>query len=541
LKPIKSLKKLTFEFSQSTSILRFGDRLAQVFPSLTDLSLKRGNQSIRNVHLNTLPSTLRRLELEASSSDSNEPVNLILLSKISQNLERLHLRNIDTVLGPGESLAQFQFSESVLDLCLTSVFVSQLISKLPRYAECVTIGFKSEVTTPEDISISVWPRTLRHFKLIYSPFNMQFALDECFPPHLETLYGPLTWEPLPANFQLPNTLQEIDWCPIELFGNDFETLPQAMTHLSVYQVELEERHIKNFPPSLSSLLLSADISDVVLEMLPKTITKLRLSHGWNHHLLSMKLTREVCKSLELLLDLKCSLHHFASADCLNAFRRMRNLSISVQDEYLADEENLFSHLSDSTTVSSLEDLRVQVLNSHCTVWRGRLSQVQGFRNLINLEWIVTIYEEENEDDEMHEMGETDEMGLVGCCKILRYPEYFKFLPPNLVSLNIPSPVLPTSHALAMSITLEERFLECFRRFPPNLISLTFGALPPDPYSLKTTPIWLSDECFAHLLKASLTFTQEMWLASVYFILFSRSNIVIYPKNRSQSTETSIHF
>jgi hypothetical protein len=84
LKPIPSLKKLHLAFFQSSSILDHGQRLAEVFPGLTDLSLKRAHSPITAAHFNALPSTLRRLQLFSTSIRPNEPITLKILRKVSK-------------------------------------------------------------------------------------------------------------------------------------------------------------------------------------------------------------------------------------------------------------------------------------------------------------------------------------------------------------------------------------------------------------------------------------------------------------------------
>jgi hypothetical protein len=63
LKPMKAVTKLQFSFRQSSSILSVENRLGDLFPTLTDLSLNCWRQKIHKSELEALPSTLRRFQL----------------------------------------------------------------------------------------------------------------------------------------------------------------------------------------------------------------------------------------------------------------------------------------------------------------------------------------------------------------------------------------------------------------------------------------------------------------------------------------------
>lgn len=503
-KPLTSLKKLSFDFLQSSSILAHGDQLSQIFPSLTDLSLTRGIFVLTKQHLEALPSTLRRFHLEDSisriSSPESGPINITLLSKLSQNLELLNLGNILVVLEEHESLERFQFSDSLLDLRLTHLQVPQLITKLPAFVQRVEIGFDIGTNEMEDaIPISSLPRTLRVFDITHYDEMIQFTVDGPFPPQIQKFYARVdNWASLPPNFiSFPDSLRSLSRPSLEVFGENLERAPPSLEYLSALETHLTTAQAEHFPISLGSLSMQSFDANVLL-MLPKSLTLLHLDSNQSDQV--GILTRAVCERLQTLEAIECYLHHFETSSCLSSLKCIQRLTMSVNEGHLSSEELLFTHL----TSNNLQELSLHISTpsqSVCT-WPIWLSQLQNHDSIHTLScsvntWIANDANEEGEQDEIDLSKDSNPTwGTVS--QIPTIPEYLKCLPPKLESLYIHPPLLPQYQAKAAPIISSPEFLDCFRHFPATLNSLIFADTPIDPSTFDQDVLWLSDECFTHL-------------------------------------------
>ena len=468
-KPIKSLKKLEYHFSQSLSILGDGAGLSEIFPNLTHLSLKRGHFEVSNAHLMALPSTLCRLELEASGSSrtSVAPISLTVLVKISQNLELLRLKSFNIVLETDEASQRLEFSDSILDLALSSVLGTHLLRKLPRRVEHVDIGFSLGNPVSPEIPISVLPATLRTFIISTCARKARLVVDAPFPPRLEAWNALANWNALPSNFVLPATLTDI-LCPIDLFGMNLESVPKALKVLDVSDIYLEEVHVQNFPPTLWELFLGP-ASPKSLTSLPQTLGSLCIMSVPEVGIL----TSGVCERLNSLQILDCSLHHLESASCLRGFKRLETLLLGVEQDFLSNEETLFSHLP----VETVDHVQLDISTDSAVFWPMWLVQLQSCKRLRSLTCTLERY-----------------------CGNDSLPLYLKCLPSSLTELNVP----PIPHSKSISLEKEDpllstpEFLDCFHHFPNKLASLCFGVPALDPAANDRVPIRLSDECFTHL-------------------------------------------
>jgi hypothetical protein len=263
LNPIPSLKKLDFSFTRCSSILAYGEHLTHLFPSLTDLSLLRGGHPIAVDHLEALPSTLRRLRLSssppsaaphASLKRAPKPITLALLSKISQNLELLHLDHFQIALGPGESVSDFRFPDSILDLFLARVLVTEIVTKLPRYVERVEIAcdVRNSSQLP-DVPLSVLPETLRKLRICGALYCVPFILDGVFPARLEELDAHVKWDLAPAEFSIPNSLQIVNCDGEVLSATALEKASKSLRAMNMSYTHIDAVRVLNFPPSLLSL------------------------------------------------------------------------------------------------------------------------------------------------------------------------------------------------------------------------------------------------------------------------------------------------
>jgi hypothetical protein len=281
------LKRLSFSFDQSTSILAHGDRLSQLFPSLTDLNLMRGVNALTNEHLKAIPSTVLRLQIGVKSQLlASEPITLTLLAKLSQNLELLHLKELEVILGPNESVEEFQFPDSLLDLHLTHLSVPDLLTKLPKFLQFLEVKlFRGVIVLP----VSAFPPTLRTL----NSHSVPLVVDGPFPPNLQNIFGEILWSTCPPGFVLPASLQRIS-CPLKLFGDIFEKIPQSLRVLDASTIELEPAHVNNFPPALNELRLGS-FGLGVISMLPRTLTSLTLTAFQGR-----VLPYQVCERLENL-------------------------------------------------------------------------------------------------------------------------------------------------------------------------------------------------------------------------------------------------
>jgi hypothetical protein len=455
LKPIPSLKKLSFSFKGCASILASGEHLAHLFPSLTDLILLRGGFSIATDQLTALPSTLRRLRLHVIDSPDAPKINLNTISKMSQNLELMDLGRFEITVETGESLQDFKFSDSLLDIsfCVDSSS-SQLISKLPRFVERVHIATTySTMGRSETFSISLLPATLRSFKL--SPYGgtPPFILDGPFPPQLEEWSARTSLGR--SKLVLPSSLQRISF-GIDTLPWNYERGLNCLQHLDKSFGPTEADDVLHFPNSLLSLHLGPVSADA-MSIIPKTLVSLILSAEWDIVLL----TQDVCDRLEALEELECYLHHFESSSCLSSFKRIKKLEITVS-HHASFERQLFSKLN-SPVLCELR-LRIQPRTS-CKLWNVWISQLEPFRS------IRTLY-----------------------CngRDVTIPEYLKCLPPSLTALSIPSPSMPEKEP-ADTVKSSPEFLDCFKKFPSTLTKLTFQ-------SARTTNEKRSipDDCFANL-------------------------------------------
>jgi hypothetical protein len=470
-KPMISLKKLSFAFSQSPSILSDGKRLARIFPNLTDLSIKSGRFDTTLLALEALPSTLRRLDLDGLFSRSPmspvKLINLTLLAKISQNLEVLRLSSFRIILGPKESSDQFQFSDSLLDFSLDDLQVPQLLSKLPKYLEHLKVSVMGKRSP--DIPVSTLPATLRTCQV----FGTVFVLDGPFPPQLETWSAKATWKSVPSNFSFPSSLKDIN-CPWYSFDPDLELIPKSLTALNASDINLVSRHIQNLPPFLSELYLRG-ANPEIYPLLPTTLKRL---HIVSHH--SGILTREVCDRLESLEKLVCYLHHFESASCLSAFKCLKILEWSITEEELTFEEQLFSNFQKSC-LQSVESVLLGLMG-RAPFWPIWLTQFKECQHLKTLKCSFFDIARAAGNDSM--------------------PLYLKCLPPSLTVLDVPPiAVHPLSIYQTQQIEASNSspdFIECFHHLPTTLQSLSFGSAIWDPVSQQYMPVVLSDDCFTHL-------------------------------------------
>jgi hypothetical protein len=478
-KPMKSLKKLAFRFHQSPSILNHGYRLAASFPNITDLKLISEQYPITNKHLEALPSTLRRLDLDGGNDrtgdPSNEAINLTLLAKVSQNLEVLRLNRFPIELAADENVEDFAFSDSILDLELNALNVGQLLTKLPRYIEHVDIELSAQSPMLASVPISSLPVSLRTFTIRYWDENATFVVDGPFPPHLELWSANVNWDSRPENFTFPPTLKVID-CPWEVFGSHLERAPKTLTRLYACDYDLEEAQFHNFPASLSELHLGRSFSGVY-SMLPHTLRHL--------HLIAVResavLTRAVCETLEALEALNCELLHLESVACLGAFKCLNRLLIDAEELDLPPGDALFAHLAPSC-MHTLEVVSLGVIGLDFGSWPIWIAPLKECPNLNKLS--VRL--------EMRLMARADNQPAPNQSTSVHswMPFYLKSLPPSLTALIIP----PMKNSITTFIgdpkTLlsSPEFHECFHRFPKTLTNLSFG------YQVTK----LDDECFAHL-------------------------------------------
>lgn len=460
LKPIPSLQKLDFAFTNCSSILAHREHLSRLFPSLTDLSLTRGGFAINDEQLESLPKTLRRLQLECGDAPCITNVSLELLSKLSQDLELLSLKGF-VVHG---SMDDLQLSDSLLNLTLSHVWATQLITKLPRYVEEVHIGLSSLSVQMEYLPVSVLPVTLRKFSVIPYQHKAPFVVDGPLPAHLEEWEAQLDWDGMAKDFKLPDSLQQINCDHADYFGANFERASKNLKFMDLQEKSIEAKDILNLPPFIQSLSFDSISSDALV-LLPKTLTALHLPPPGEVGILK----RSLCERLENLRELQCCLHYFESSSCLSVFKRLKAVTLSVSQPHLSSETDLFTHWD--YTNQGIEEFELFVY-SHCP-WSSWISQLKPHTNLRTLYCTVR-----------HE-------GFMSTQEIHVAPKYLKCLPPSLTSLIIPAPDLPGDQNAAMPIVSSSEFLECFRAFPPNLTELVM--IPPAEHQL-----WLSDECFASL-------------------------------------------
>lgn len=468
LKPMISLKKLDFGFLQSSSILAHSDHFSELYPSLTDLTLTRGVDKISTTLLQALPSTLRRLYLEGrrirTQRLQNDPISLNLLSKISQNLEFLCLKFIPIGLNKDDPVEGFQFSDSLLDLRLNNVIVAQLVSKLPRYVEHVEIKLSYE-SHKLKFPISVLPPTLRTFNFECS-YEFAFQIDGCgFPPNLEQWNARVDWEnEVLENFKFPDSLQRIEHCPLEVFGDHLERAPKSLKfmdlNLTTSDRTIEVIDIQNLPPLVTELVLCQ--CEGIISALPRRLTSLTLGSTKARGCLTV----EVCSFLENLQTLNCHIHHFEVVHCLSAFKCIKNLTFLATNEHLDEEEKLFSQLA----CSSLEEVDFKLFQTFEKLWPYWITQLQTQPELRSISCLV--------------FSKTSSEG---------FPEYLKRLPPHLESLQVPALHLPkdTSSADAKSIISSQAFTDCFKSLPSTLTSLLFR-------KSSGKSLLLSDDCFTHL-------------------------------------------
>jgi hypothetical protein len=470
-KPIVSLKKLEFGFLQSSLILAPGERLTEIFPSLTELNLSHGMYKVAKEHLEAIPSTLKKLLLKAETQLSGDvTISLSLLAKLSQNLELLSLKNFYIEQGNDESMENFHFPDTILDLSLSFVFATRIIvTKLPRYVERVEIGFHIQSGKVSDVPISVLPRSLRKLFISSMPFQLVFVPDAPFPPNLEEWNARVDFgRLLPLmSFEWPCSLRIFE-CPAKIFEKHPFGAPRNLTSLNFNDKVLEEEDLRNFPETLLSL--TADFASLkVVSMLPTSLTSLNTcSFG------ESALTSDACKRLAFLQDLDCCLHNFATASCLSAFACLKKLKLYVVDEHLQSEESLLSHL----TSPVMEEISIEIgaLLAPSRAWPSWLSQLTHHVNLR----ILSL--------EIRKPHFTPPMTL---------PDYLKLLPPKLESLKLPPALLPSDQTEATEILSNPEFLDCYRHFPNTLTKLSF-AHTIEIGRRKSPPSWLSDDCFAHL-------------------------------------------
>jgi hypothetical protein len=232
--------------------------------------------------------------------------------------------------------------------------------------------------------------------------------------------------------------------------------------------------VKSFPPSLSSLEFGSISSDAWF-LLPKTLTELEVRSE------ARMLSREICEGLAALEKLDCCLHNFESTSCLSAFKILKKLVITVSQEELTFEAELFVHLKSPR----IEEIALSIYINQCLLWPTWICQLQSHVSLRRLDCYL---------NNVHRAPE-----------VYALPEYLKRFPPRLTYLSIPPPFIPIEQKEAAPIISSTEFLECFRHFPKNLSTLNFGYPRIDP-SIPThrQALWLSDECFTHLPQ-SLTF------------------------------------
>jgi hypothetical protein len=473
---MKALKKLHFSFRSSSLVLNDLQRFCDVYPNLTDLKLNRGTFCITNSMLEALPRTLKRLELLGSflsSASSNEDINLTLLAKLTQNLECLKLRQFTIVLGANETLEQFEFSDSLLELWVDSLHYAALITKLPRFIEHVSIGFHSESKGIFNSTVSMLPVTLKTFILLNRPHKAQFVIDGPFPPHLERWEAKFKWESVSTAFPPPSSYKEGN-IPIQMFGKSLELIPKSLREINVTGMDLRAEQVENLPAALWRLTLGQSNDDVFLK-LPKTLRSLTLVGPVKQGVLD----REVCERMENLEELDCSSDHLALLSDLNAFIRLKGFVFNVKDARLTKEGKLFSHLSEALK-DSLETIRIIITRQFGPLWPVWMAQLTEYRKLTSLACILDTFCGDN---------------------WLKIPTFLKCLPPSLTQLQVPPiPLSKPMNSLEEEVALiaSPEFRKCFRHLPKSLIDLHFGFPRSHPEFHSPYPLRLSDDCFAHL-------------------------------------------
>jgi hypothetical protein len=374
-------------------------------------------------------------------------------------------------MSSSESIEDLKLSESILDLSLSYLYSTILISKLPRYVEHVDIGLMFRSRNSSEIALSVLPATLRTFKIIPFQYKVPIIADCALPAHLEEWEAQLDWESLDSNFSVPDSLKKIN-CSAAIFGNQFERIGKSLEHLDTSYIYLEQVHVAKFPISLVSLVVPYS-SPEALKYLPQTLTSFSLTS--EHSIGVGILNRGVCERLEALKELDCHLHHFESTSCLSAFKSVKKLTITISQEYLVMEEDLFVHLKSP----KIEEIDLRLHARICPHWPLWITQLQPHATI---RAIYCLYLDPNS-------GSDD----------LVIPNYFKSLPPGLTTLIVPPPCLPSEESEAKSIVASEAFLDCFKHFPKGLTNFTLTP-PRTGYAqnIRVQSIWLSDDCFAHM-------------------------------------------
>jgi hypothetical protein len=273
----------------------------------------------------------------------------------------LRLIEFQIVLDEDETVENFEFPDSLLELTLASLLVTELLLKLPRYIEHINIHIDYHASSIPAIPVSMLPATLRTLDLTGINDLAPIVIDGPFPPRLEKWNALFDCNGLPPDCVLPSCIEEI-YGGIQLVGTHFESVPKSLKVLVVDDVRIEALDVANFPSSLSSLYLGHATAEAFL-MLPKNLSELYLTLSDD-----AMLTRAVCERLELLKVLYCSLHHFESIGHLNAFKCLKSLYIEARlSRDSLSQEALFSHLSTSS-VDTIETINLTIANPQATQW-----------------------------------------------------------------------------------------------------------------------------------------------------------------------------